>query len=586
MVPEDVLAFAQIQNPDLFLTNVDVVAAKLGLRAMVFGEDTSIRDNLKKIKENSMGMADFSWIDLKNPMGVALLPGASPSEVGILVYVPVTSKQAAEGVAGLAGMAKAKMVPYQGYAVLAFNTKSEVTFPVAKPLNLSVLSEHEAGGLSWYANFDSVKNSFGYDPKEILSSFEDSMNSSTVLSTELGKEFLTAGLELVNAAKYLTGGISFDADALLTRSALGFNEGKIKEILGQFKASKGDLSYFKYIPESSILSFAGDLGANKDVLGKMSIDLSTWVLGLLIKDTALIEEYKALVNDSIKIMGTRFAFGFDMDVNPEALKVANESRDPVAMIKSFDFKLSMVMEISNKDAYMTYLEKALGSDLADRTVKAIFSNEAFQGKEFAMLMGTGIKYTFTKDLKDGDFTYSKIGFKVESETIPSELLEVMNKIYDSLGILVHVSNNNLFMVLGSDSLPYLKALATQNKASGKSLNEKPSFSKVLGKLPNDSTLVSNFNLARVFELLIKSGANQNLPTINKESAGWTGFFKLNEALLEGGLAIPMDDIKAAVEAGQELSSLFSRDNSFDNENDYDYESDDNFDMYSEDWGDY
>lgn len=546
LVPSDSQVFVQIENPKTFMTNLDQFIKPLGLDQLT-GKKTS-GEWLDSIAKDSSGMIDPLWFDLEKPLGLAISGIGATSEPQFLIYLPL--KDAAKNIKNLdklAMAAEAKVVAADSYAVLAVNYKDAPTFPVKKALDFSVLSTLEKGGLSYYVDFVALKSAFGFNAEAVVQMLSSEMDASAGVTgagaLAMTKEMFKNIIGAVDQATHLHSALVADGAGLKSQAGVAFAaDGSVAKWLKDVPKASGTSTLLKYLPAKAL----GNMVINLDpaTLKKWSVEMNTWMFKLLEVDQAKVAEHDKLMAPLLDLMGAKSAVSFDLDYNMDEIKKMTDDPDSLVsgMEKAFSLKAMAVVEVKDGKAYAQASKAYLTSGIWQDLMKAV-------SKDSPLPVSFGFDYV--ADQKEGDFAYDKISFKVEAaadaEAQLAAGLSALTGLFKKLTAYLHYTSGKVYIVFGDNALADLKTLAAKD-AVADSLADSKTLKSLAGYFPDNANVAGNFNLARVLQLVAKSGAPgmENIPVLSEDSPGFVGYAKLGNASVESGGAWALKEIGESV----------------------------------------
>jgi hypothetical protein len=430
-IPEDTIFYAQVNDPDEFLANLDDFLAESGLSELLFGQD--IKDFLIAFFENAL--VDLSEMDFDRTIGLAFSGNLVYEDFDLYIIIPVVEdykniKRDLEFNLGPANIAD-----FDNYLVLSMNPEELDSFPPKKTADISFLDEeYNEPGIELFLSWDTMLESLGTSVEEFI--------QEEGLVAEGAPEEATAVFESLNA---FYSSIQLNKDGFYTEFDMEF-EGPFLE---ELKAARSDPELIqKRFPvlSESFLFYVGVVDFSD--LGASSLYANDGIMGISettgIDMDVLVDIFSVLYDESIQDMvGEQLAFSLQFDAE-----------------NINDFSASMLFALQSPDP------ETLQTELIDKI------SEAFKtfAEEYEAATGTAFDISMLpEEFEDGIRIslegLSPLGFGNNTAGISLFSKITENFVTFEIGILTDTINQDIEFKVFSDLVPLsMKDTYTQEVA--------------------------------------------------------------------------------------------------------------------------
>jgi hypothetical protein len=517
-VPENALCYLHVGDPDAFFESIDSFFEPLGgLPAM---GPVPVKDFIETTVESTTPL-QCDWFDFTKPWGCAVIPsGGGYMDVDVEVYIPLID----------AGKYHKKIEDYVtklgrvfcrqsgNYLIVSTVEKKEKNILSKKGLDLKELAAYEASSVSCYVNTKELFKGIGGS----MDAFKENVFGSPELRHEFGESFnedMTVNLldtvaGILGQVEQYTFNLRADGEGITWKSMSAFTkEGSIHELNTSIKPLKGIKGCADRMPSRWLYSTAYNL--NREFRTAFMEKYMSFLLSVLDVDEALETAFLQYLGTCTAAAGSTMSVGFDLDVDTSGLSDRSTERLLKGKGKEEDLDvLSSVFPRLIKANALVCMEMEDKKTLRT-SVEKLITDDVLQGLFDSVFKATGISWSvsYKKDLRSDGFLYDEISFVVSysEQAVKGNMMKPSSSLYQDLAaildvffkhhpLLIHWGDRECYMVLGSDPLPLLKAVAEKKKYPQESLVQTEVFRRFSEKMPDDAHVMGHLSLKRLFHL--------------------------------------------------------------------------------------
>jgi len=487
LVPEDALLYAQVSNPELFLSNTDAFIANVGLSMFMGG---------KNLESTLASVPDLGWsdlkkaVDLKRPLGM-VMSGASMDNPSIRLLVPVID---IKSLTSLLESKNAKVIgPFNGYAVVFPNEGEAPVYPLAKHMDISLLKAYPAHSVAMIMSYNKI-----FTP-EMLSSLDEESGPA--------KPFIGIMKDMIASMDKIAFAVAVDGKTVSLKEDLTYVKGSAYEKMGTMYGEAGRLAYLPRLTTSEMLGVVSN-AAIKDtaIFGSLMKPLFT-LIGISETDGAAII---ALVNESTANFGGQGFASIDVDYQGPA------DAEPLDIMKGLSLNVTAASDLKSSDTAKAQLKK--GIDLSNTLITSIMAKLMAAEKGVESMTAADLPVTFSFALLENQnesgvahdqiqFSYLAQDPAIADETSFAEGMDLIRKLIDTR---IAYKDNVQYFSMGTNSLENLKAIQSATPA-GKSISSMEAYKALSVFLHEKPSMVMHINIARIANMVSKnSGTALNL----------------------------------------------------------------------------
>ncbi len=509
LVPENTLIYFQISSPEEFAQNMDKFLESTDLNQLI--GNMTILDSLAMIMESDNSRLSLDYIDLTKPVGFALFPKENTDSDGkdmdFMMLLPVGKNKNILDILRKKPEKKAYWYKlYMNYIVFFSSESLKTNFPPRNIKDLSQIDNYENDSFTLYLDMNGFIKYLYPDSSKLIREFNSRDSGDSDFSANLIKGYIS----VIGEIKALFSNLTLNSEGITIKNDLSFDD-TLEQELSTFTQTGEIKKWSSFLPEEGIFQGIFLLDSNNQKFIRNTI---TKTLFSSSKNDPLIMELMNSIELFSKFRGDGGIFSMNL--------LPYSSKNPEI---PFDIDFSMVTDITDREGYLRefrnyYSDKSLNTILdkidPDISLSINLSLEELNSEDLSPVFR--IKYQISDR-------------KIKSENNSGET-DLSKVFLERMEYWYYFTNNKAYSYMGSRGLEGLRDLINLNSSE----------KEWISSAPEESSLIWNFSLDRIMEILNTSQILNEFITAKGISFSVSGFSGFRNGVLHSTTKISTDNI--------------------------------------------
>jgi len=470
MIPENVLIYFQISNPEELMLNLDNFLSKTGISELL--GNMPLKDLFTMLLESEDTGISLDYFNLSHTIGFAVLPPSgkfsNSDDVEFMAFFPINNTMDVLKLIGNEQEGdKTWYTIFMNYLVYFSSKELKDNFPSNDIINLSNLDKYSNDSLSIYYDVQGLFETFGTEIPAVVKELENTNSSDNNLAVKIIEGYFNVFYEIES----FFSNIKINRKGISLQSDMFFSE-DTERLLSSFDNSNNIQKWEPYLPEKGLFQSIYSLNS-KD--SRLIMEKIIDYLFPEIENNPILIDLKEYMEVTSQYAGNGGAFS--IDINPLVSKTENE-------IFPYDISFSMVTELSDSDAFLKEFRNFYSSQSLNNIMNSFYSDSGYKimiNMEEIRLNEISPVFNLKYELRER---------KTKSGNNFNETDPVINFL-NNIEFWYYIAEGKMYSYMGSRGIEGLKEAILPN---GNTKNW-------ISKAPHNSNFIWNLSLTNIVKIL-------------------------------------------------------------------------------------